>query len=126
MNLDIRHQFEWYLEVEYVSGTASEFSICGTTSGDAVACEIDPSPCTVDIDGLQHSSFTLDGTNTREIFCVAPNSGFQIRQIDNVTTSVRVTCKFDQISPPWTNLTFTGLDRKNFESEDDCDLISCD
>src|SRR6187455_2525111 len=59
--------------IEWTGGVGGYFRLCGTSDGDAVTCEIDPSPCEYDIDGLQHSMFFLDGDNPTHNFCMAEN-----------------------------------------------------
>ena len=114
--------------IEYVSGDAGKFSLCGTTSGDALSCEIDPSPCENEIDGLQHTSFDLSSTFPIQHFCVDENTAFQIRRIlvPNGTTLVRFGCQRSLLNGQTIYESFTDDEKMVYDVNGDCEMEPCD
>lgn len=114
--------------IEYVSGDAGKFSLCGTTSGDAVSCEIDPSPCGYEVDGLQHTSFDLNSFNPIQYFCVDENTAFQIYRYlsPNGTTLVRYGCQRSSLSGQIIYESFTDEERILYDVNGACELEPCD
>jgi hypothetical protein len=112
--------------IEWLSGDLGIFMLCGTSDGDAAACEIDPSPCENDIDGLQHSSFTLSSGTPIHYFCVNENTDFQVYRfgIPTGTTNFRINCRRDQTNPNWVLESFTDEDRICYDVDENCDLES--
>jgi len=110
--------------IEWTGGDPGYFRICGTSDGDAVTCEIDPSPCDYDINGLQHSMFLLNSTNTTHNFCMNENAAFQIYRFALPTgaTSVRINCRRNQLNPGWTMETFNDEDRSSYDVNGSCNL----
>jgi hypothetical protein len=107
--------------------TNHEFSICGTVDGDAVSCEIDPTDCSVPIDGLQHSYLVLNTSGTTiHVFCVAPNTGFSISHLNTGTATIVLACQYDLTSSQTLNITFNGIERKQFEVDGDCIVEICE
>lgn len=104
-----------------------EFKICGTTDGDAVTCESDPTPCSGPVDGLQHTSFTLStGGTTSHVFCIAENTGIVISHLDPGTVNMTLTFQYGQSTPQTINVTFNGIEKKEFEADGDCVVSECD
>jgi hypothetical protein len=110
--------------IEWLSGDPGYFKICGTSDGDAVTCEVDPSPCENDIDGLQHSMFYLDGNTSIHHFCMNENTAFQISRfaLPAGSSNVRFNCRRNQINPGWTIETFTDEDRSSYDVNGSCAL----
>lgn len=110
--------------IEWLSGDEGYFMICGTSDGDAVTCEIDPSPCGNDIDGLQHSMFYLNSDNRTHNFCMDENNALQIYRfgLPTGTSNVRISCRRDQLSPNWVIESFTDEDRSSYDVDGSCNL----
>lgn len=109
-------------------GTGShEFKICGTVDGDAITCESDPTPCSVPVNGLEHTSFILStGGTTSHVFCIAENSGIVISHLDAGTVNMTLTFQYGQGTPQTINVTFNGIEKKEFEADGDCVVSECD
>ncbi|HEY3384947.1 MAG TPA: hypothetical protein VGK46_00465 [Saprospiraceae bacterium] len=110
--------------IEWTGGDPGYFSICGTSDGDAATCEIDPSPCENDIDGLQHSMFFLGPNDLTHNFCMNENAAFQIYRFASPSgaTSVRFHCRRNQFNPSWTTETFNEEDRSSYDVDGSCIL----
>ena len=110
--------------VEWLSGDPGYFRICGTSDGDATTCEIDPSPCEYDIDGLQHSMFYLDTDHRIHDFCMDENTAFQVYRfsIPMGTSNVRINCKRNQLNPIWVIESLTDEDRSHYDVDGSCNL----
>jgi hypothetical protein len=109
------------------SGAPKNYKLCGTTDGDATTCEVDPAPgsCST-IDGLQHSFFTLTNMEPTELFCMAPNTSFELRQLSAGMATLTLTCQVGETNPQTVNITFTGQDRRYFEVNGDCEVSDCE
>ncbi len=108
-------------------GTGShEFKICGTTDGDAITCESDPSPCSGDVNGLQHTSFFLStGGTTSHVFCIAENTGIVISHLNTGTVNLSLTFQYGQGTPQTINISFNGIEKKEYEADGDCIVSAC-
>lgn len=116
--------------IEWLSGSETgEFSICGTSDGDAVTCTAS-STCENDIDGLEHTFFELNSNSghTYEKFCMDEGMAFKILRTDaggQGTVYVRVSCTPNQGSPQWKLVSFTADGRAFFDVDEDCLLTEC-
>ena len=104
--------------IEFLTGTPANFSICGTSDGDAVTCTIS-SPCENDIDGLEHTSFSLPSD---ELFCMNENTAFMVQRsaLPAGTSYLRVSCTRDVLNPQWVYFSLTDDERLAFDVDGDC------
>ena len=111
----------------FTSGTGThEFKICGTLDGDAITCESDPTPCDGPVNGLQHTSFFLSTSGTSShVFCIAENTGIVISHLNTGTVNLSLTFQYGQGTPQTINITFNGIEKKEFEADGDCVVSAC-
>lgn len=107
------------------SGQSGDFQICGTTDGDATICS-DDSSCSYDVNGYQHSFFTLTGNDLTQIFCMAPTTAFWIKRTSPTgTTHVTLTCQHGQGSPQLINFTANSPFKRFYDVSAECELTGC-
>ena len=98
--------------------------ICGTTDGDAVACQADIEGCET-IDGLSHSQFSLSSGDRIELFCMSMVRGFYIENLTGSTVNLTLTCQAESLGPQTLIVSIPAYSRKYFQTDGECIVEEC-
>lgn len=115
--------------MEYQSGAGDLFiEFCGSTGLrlSTEVCELDnpPSPCDP-IEGYYLGPVPLNGTITRQLFCMDENSSLVINVTGSGSVTVSITCQVDETSPQTINVTLTAGNRYFFNADGSCEIEQC-
>lgn len=106
------------------SGVSITFRLCNTTSGIGLCSGGSSGGCSPSNNGGTH--FTLSSSNLMERFCVNKGDAYWIQNTHSTQDAlVKLTCQSDFVFPQIVQITIPAGQTYYFDTNNDCDVSSC-
>ena len=113
------------IELQFPSTGSANLRLCGTSNGFGLCSPpTPPGPCSSISGGAD--AMMLDLNNIRDLFCMNKGSSFSIfNNAGGTPPDIKVSCRYNQTSANFINVTFDANGYAYFDVEDDCELTVC-